>query len=91
MILTIKKDELIEAQNRFNKDYLENPQNYEEKITINDGTEQVEHLLSFVSEDHLTEQRAHIEAEAIASFIEYLKEEERVVLPEDCFENFLNA
>ena len=91
MTITLNKQHLVEAFQKYNQDYLENPDKYSEIDGTQESAEvQVDHLLGMIPEEAIQEVRADIQTEVVAEFIAFC-EEEGTLLPEGYFETFFGA
>lgn len=93
LMLTIvtNTEELIKAQQKYNKQYLANPSGHSE---IDDSEEtaknQIDTLLANLPEGHSDEQRSELICNTVAEFMEFLQEK-GLEMKDEYFEEFLDA
>lgn len=90
-IITVTKQELVEAMRLYNEDSLENPQNFRDITSSeNCAEDQVDYLLDKIDEHHQNEVRCEIISTSIDGFIKFCKEKD-LKIPDEFYEEFLEA
>lgn len=91
MKITLEKKHLIDAFQKYNLNYLENPEKFSEVDDAQECAEaQADYVLSLIPEGTMEEVRADIVCDTVAEFIAFC-DEKGTPLPDGYFEEFFGA
>tara|TARA_R110002020_G_scaffold475112_1_gene708605 strand:+ start:3578 stop:3853 length:276 start_codon:yes stop_codon:yes gene_type:complete len=91
MKITFERKHLVEAFQKYNKEMLENPEEFGEiENTVECAESQADFLIGLIPEETIQEVEADIRTEVVADFIAFC-EEEGTPVPDGYYETFFGA